>query len=171
MSRRYLIRCLLILVVLGLFGYLYLEREMSAFNTPTSTEAFEIPPGLSARGVLKLLRERNLISDERLTMTYLILSGNRKALRAGEYRFEQPVTTRGVLDTLVAGAVYLHRFTVPEGLTLNEVAQAWEDQGFGKSEEFLQAAQDSVDLVQDLDGNSEATSLEGYLFPETYSFA
>jgi len=112
-----------------------------------------------------------LIANERLTLAYRVVSCNWRALRSGEYRFEQPVTTRGVIDTLVAGAVYLHKFTVPEGLTLTEVAQAWEDQGFGKSEEFLQAAQDSVDLVQDLDGSSAANSLEGYLFPETYSFA
>src|SRR5688572_20483574 len=127
--RRHLTRIALLLVVGGLLGYVYLQREMGKFHTPTSTEAFEIPPGISARQVVKMLRERGLVANERLTMTYLLISGKRKALRAGEYRFEQPVTTRDTIDALVAGAVYLHRFTVPEGLTVAETARAWEEQG------------------------------------------
>ena len=169
--RRHLTRIALLLVVGGLLGYVYLQREMGKFHTPTSSEAFEIPPGISARQVVKMLRERGLVANERLTMTYLLISGKRKALRAGEYRFEQPVTTRDTIDALVAGAVYLHRFTVPEGLTVAETARAWEEQGFGMAEEFVNAAQESVDLVQDLEVDAKAPSVEGYLFPETYHFA
>jgi len=161
----------MLLVVVGLLGYLYLQREMNTFHTPVSVEPFEIPPHSSARGVLKMLGERGLISNESLTMTYLFLSGHRKSLKAGEYLFDHPVTTREVLDTLVAGAVYLHRFTVPEGLRVAEVADKWEEQGFGKAEEFVAAAEDSGDLV-DFEGgvSGPGASVEGYLFPETYSF-
>jgi UPF0755 protein len=170
-ANRFLARCLLLLVVLGLLGYLYLQREMNTFHAPVSMEPFEIPQGLSARSVLKILSERGLIADERLTMTYLVVSGNRKALKAGEYLFDHAVTTHQVIDALVAGAVYLHRFTVPEGLTLAEVAAKWEEQGFGNAEEFITAAKESVDLV-DFEGGirGEGASVEGYLFPETYSF-
>ena len=158
---------------MGLLGYLYLEREMRCLSHPVfNTTPFEIPPGLSARDVLKLLRERGVIADERLTMAYLVLSGNRRALRAGEYLFDRPVTTHEVIDTLVTGTVYLHRFTVPEGLTVAEVASKWEEQGFGKAEEFRGCGKDSVDLVKDFEGEQHCgRSLEGYLFPETYFFA
>ncbi len=74
MKPRLLVRILLLLVVVGLVGYLYLEREMHAFHTPSSTAPLEITPGMSARDVLKLLRERGVIADERLTMAYLVLS-------------------------------------------------------------------------------------------------
>jgi len=161
----------LILVVLGLLGYLYIQREMNTFHTPTSAEAFEIPQGLSARAVLQMLAERGLISNQRLTLTYLVLSGNRKSLKAGEYLFDHAVTNREVIDALVAGAVYLHKFTVPEGLTLTEIAAKWEEQGFGPAQEFVEAAKESLDLVDFEGGASGAgASVEGYLFPETYSF-
>jgi UPF0755 protein len=104
-------------------------------------------------------------------MTYLLVSGKRKALRAGEYRFDRPVTTRDTIDALVSGAVYLHRFTVPEGLTVAEVARAWEEQGFGAAADFINSARESADLVQDLEADAKVPSLEGYLFPETYHFA
>ena len=171
MKSRLLVRSLLLLVIVGLVGYLYLEREMQVFHTPSSIAPLEITPGMSARDVVKLLRERGLIGDERLTMAYLVLSRNRTALRAGEYLFDRPVTTHEVIDTLVKGTIYLHRFTVPEGLTVSEVATKWEEQGFGKAEEFMAAARESVDLVQDFEGNATEASLEGFLFPETYFFA
>src|SRR6185295_15287027 len=81
------------------------------------------------------------------------------------------VTTRNVIDRLVAGTIYLHRFMVPEGLNLKEVASKWEEQGFGPAKDFIAAAQDSADLVKDLQGDTVHASLEGYLFPETYFFA
>ena len=77
MKPRLLVRSLLLLVVVGLVGYLYLEREMQALHTPSSTAPLEISPGMSARDVLKLLREHGVIADERLTMVYLVLSRNR----------------------------------------------------------------------------------------------
>ena len=133
----------MLLVVLGLLGYLYLDTGNAVPFTPRlPRKPFEIPPGLSARAVLKLLRERGLIADERLTMAYLVLSGNRRALRAGEYLFERPVTTREVIDTLVAGAVYLHRFTVPEGLTVAEVASSGRSRGSGRRRSFSGCGKD-----------------------------
>lgn len=168
---RILLKCFLLLVVVGLLGYLYLEREMSVFHTPSSSEPFEIKPGMGAGDILKLLRARGIVGDERLTMTYLVLTRNRGALKAGEYLFDRPVTTREVIDALVMGSIYLHKFTVPEGLTVAEVAAAWEGQGFGKADEFVAAAQESLDLVQDLEQGKTRASVEGYLFPETYFFA
>ena len=165
-------RLIVLLLVAGLLGYLYLEREMSSVHTPVSPGTpVEIPAGLSARSVLKVLSEQNLIANEKLTLVYVVLTGNRKSLRAGEYLFDQPVSTRDVIRKLVSGEIYLHRLTVPEGLTVAEVASKWEEQGFGTAQEFLEAVRDSADLVQDFEGEkSGETSLEGYLFPETYSF-
>jgi UPF0755 protein len=168
---RFLRVALLLLIIAGLLAYLYVDREMSTFHTPVSSTPFEIPPGMSARGVLRMLRERGVIADEKLTLAYLALSGKRKALRAGEYSFDGPVTTYQVIEALATGAVHLYKFTVPEGLTLSEVALKWQEQGFGKAEEFVATARDSVDLVSDLEGKTPGdSSLEGYLFPETYSF-
>jgi UPF0755 protein len=104
-------------------------------------------------------------------VAYVVLSGNRKRLRAGEYVFDKPATIPEVIEKLASGRIYLHRFTVPEGLTAAEIAHRWEEQGFGTTDAFLQALDESKDLVRDLTGEAgQGPALEGYLFPETYFF-
>jgi UPF0755 protein len=78
------------------------------------------------------------------------------------------MTIPEVIDKIAGGLVYLHKFTVPEGLTTAVIAQKWQEQGFGTDEEFMKAAQEAVAVVRRFD--DKATSVEGYLFPETYSF-
>ena len=60
------------------------------------------------------------------------------------------------------------RVVVPEGFTMFDIAQAVQDAGLGKREEFLMLAKSDVTLISDLD--PQAQSLEGYLFPDTYQF-
>jgi UPF0755 protein len=160
----------LVVIVASLSGHFYLQRQFQIVHTPPSMPMFvEIPAGLGAREVVGLLHERGLVASERVALAYLVWSGTRQKLRAGEYKFERPMTTPEVLDKLVRGAIYLHKFTVPEGLTIAETALKWEEQGFGSASDFEAAARDSVDLIRTFD--AQAQSLEGYLFPETYLLA
>src|SRR5262249_1839804 len=48
------------------------------------------------------------------------------------------------------------------------IATKWQDDGFGQAEEFSKTAAGETDLVRRFDEKAE--SVEGYLFPETYSF-
>ena len=57
---------------------------------------------------------------------------------------------------------------MPEGLILIEIADLWEKEEFGSAKEFINAAEAALPLVREID--DEAISVEGYLFPETYSF-
>ena len=69
-----------------------------------------------------------------------------------------------VIDKIARGDVYKRLLTFREGLTIAEMAQVFEEKGFGKAAEFQQAAA-NVKLIADLD--PAARDLEGYLFPET----
>ena len=167
---RILAALLLLPMIAGAIGYVYLQQQLKVpHSSGASEKAIEIPSGLGVRGVVKLLHEKDVIADENLALAYIALSGKRKALKAGEYLFDKPMTIPEVIDRLSSGSVYLHRFKVPEGLTMAEIALLWEAQGFGKAEEFATAAASAGPLVKDLAG-TENPSLEGYLFPETYSF-
>src|SRR5262249_38043693 len=95
-------------------------------------------------------------------------SGARHRLQAGEYLFDQPLTIPEVIAKLTSGTVLLHKLTVPEGFTTEAIAHKWQEDGFGSAEDFMKAASGAMDLVQRFDQN--AVSVEGYLFPDTYSF-
>jgi UPF0755 protein len=58
---------------------------------------------------------------------------------------------------------------VPEGFTMFDIARAVEAAGLGPAEDFLKVARSDTALIADLAPN--ATSLEGYLFPDTYQFS
>ena len=166
---RVLLTLFFLLVGLGVAGYFYLQPQ---FHVPHSAGPdpilVEIPKGAGAREVVHLLKDRNLINNEYLAFGYLAFTGDRGKLQAGEYLFDRPMSISEVLEKIASGHVYLHKFTVPEGMTVRQTAMKWEEQGFGSSADFLNAAKGSAGLVHDLD--AEAESLEGYLFPETYSF-
>jgi UPF0755 protein len=72
-----------------------------------------------------------------------------------------------VHDRLARGDIYVHTVVIPEGYNMFDIAQAIQDAGLGKREDFLNVAK-SPELISDL--APDAKSLEGYLFPNTYEF-
>src|SRR2546425_1225776 len=158
---------LVLIVIAGGLG-LYVRRELRVSGTPAEGLIIEIPRGLGAREVLGLLTDKKVIQNPYVGFIYILYSGTRNKLQAGEYFFDHPQTIPEVINKLATGSVYLHKFVVPEGLTVEATAQKWQELGFGSAEDFTKAAAGAGDLVRQLD--EKAVSLEGYLFPETYSF-
>jgi len=75
------------------------------------------------------------------------------------------MNARQVIFRLVKGEVTLTTITIKEGLTITEIAQLLDRDGFFPAYDFIAAAL-NTDLIRDFDGNAQ--DLEGYLFPETY---
>jgi len=96
------------------------------------------------------------------------LMGKDRSIRAGEYRFHTLMTPREILEMLCMGRVVFHKVTVPEGLTVRQIAALLESRGFVSQEDFLLESR-KVDLIRAF--GVEEDSLEGYLFPDTYHFA
>ena len=107
-----------------------------------------------------------VVRDHLTFRAALWLSGAARRLKAGEYRFDQPMTPLDVIGKIARGDVYVISVTFPEGLTMFEMAKIFESHGLGTAAEFVAAARDPS-LIRQLD--PAARSLEGYLFPETYS--
>jgi UPF0755 protein len=73
-----------------------------------------------------------------------------------------------VHNWLARGDIYTHTVVIPEGFTMFDIAQAIEQAGLGSKDEFLKVVREDAPLIHDL--SPEATTLEGYLFPDTYEF-
>ena len=149
-----------------MWGWRALDRPYRAWQ---GDEALvDLPTGLSAREIVTRLEEQGVIESAGLARLYLLYGARDPHLLAGEYSFTEPASTREVLDRIARGDVATHPLTVIEGLTLDEIAAAIAAAGFGDREKLRAAMADPAPM-RDLDPT--ATDLEGYLFPDTYSFA
>ena len=172
MSRRRIVLLLLSLTVALIlisgtsfwFIHAHLSQPFQAFSE--EAQIF-VSRGESARDIAVLLEEAGAISSARLFRCYLRYLGDGYFLQTGEYRFHEPLSPIQVAEKLHRGEVHRYKITLPEGLSLEEVAERLESEGFGKRDRFLQLVAES-DLISDLD--PEAEDLEGYLYPETYYF-
>jgi UPF0755 protein len=89
-------------------------------------------------------------------------------LKAGTYRFAGPDTTANIYERIHRGDVYTIAVTIPEGATIFDIAARLQGAKLCSAAEFLTATKTETELIKDLD--SQAASLEGYLFPDTYRF-
>src|SRR5436190_20929201 len=129
---RSLFKLFIVLLIIATVGLVvYARREWRIVGSPAEGELVEIPYGLGARGVVGLLEDKKVIQDRYAAFAYIFYSGTRNKLQAGEYLFDRPMTIPEVIGKLASGAVYLHKFTVPEGLTNADIAEKWEQDGFG----------------------------------------
>ncbi|MFZ2055159.1 MAG: endolytic transglycosylase MltG [Candidatus Aminicenantales bacterium] len=127
----------------------------------------EVEKGMGANAVARLLKERGIIGARLpFVVSYRLFFHPRK-IKAGEYVLTSPLQTKEILDILVKGRVYLHPVTIPEGLTAREIAPLISPLLAEGEAGFIKAFRDPGPILS-LDPQAE--NLEGYLFPETYSF-
>jgi UPF0755 protein len=163
MLRRFLILVLLLIVAFaGWLAYgLYLPKN------PGGQTFVMLRPGSSARHIASELRARGII---RSTPAFLLLHywKGLHSLKAGEYEFNHPASALEVYRRITRGDVYFHAVVIPEGFNIYDVANTMQAAGLASRDDFLAAAHTYRTLVSDIDPG--ATSLEGYLFPDTYQF-
>jgi UPF0755 protein len=165
MKRFALFVLVLLVLAAGVAGWFYLgvDRPFKGYG---GTEQFvEIPQGAGSRDIAQRLADAGVVRDVNSFKLALWLTGEGRRLRAGEYRFDHPVSARQVADKIARGEVYVRPITFPEGLTIKQMATLYESKGFGPAQEFLDAAK-NASLVSAVD--PDAKDLEGYLFPSTY---
>lgn len=166
----YVVLSVLVLGVIGAglaTGALY-ARLVEPYKGYEQAERFvEIGPGLSVPAIADRLLAAGVIRDRASFQLALWQTGQSRALKAGEYRFDRPMRAVEVVEKLARGDVYLRAITFPEGLSIGEMAELFERQGFGEASAFVAAAGQGK-LMADLD--PDAHDLEGYLFPDTYRF-
>ncbi len=127
----------------------------------------EITKGMSAGKTYALLEEKGLLRDRNVLLMIAKLTGTDRKLKAGYYSFSDSGTPLQVFLKLVRGKVIEYTVTVIEGDTIWDVADRLERSGIMERDVFM-ALNNDRELMDSLD--IDAPSLEGYLFPDTYTF-
>lgn len=133
----------------------------------SETVTFELPSGLPMAKVAARLKSMGLISDDFKFRVFAKLTGQERRLRKGEYLLNRGMTPQEIIDTLASGKSIQYPITFPEGSNIYDMAQVLETKGLYKGQDFLKLVREP-ELVKKVTGMA-APSLEGYLFPETYS--
>jgi UPF0755 protein len=133
---------------------------------PRTAKLVDINPGMTTRQIAAVLKQQGIIRSKDVFLGLYLVHG--RTLKAGTYQFDHPATMNEVWDRLRRGDVYTIAVTIPEGSNIFDIGARLQAAGLTTKADFAKAAQQDRIAVHDLDSN--APSVEGYLFPDTYHF-
>lgn len=118
-----------------------------------------VPRGAGIIEIAERLEKDGIVSDRRVfTAQYYWArlgagrNSDKATVKAGEYEIKKAASIREVLDTLVEGRAVLHKVTIPEGLTSQQIVER-------------------LKADPNLTGDIAEIPLEGALLPDTYRFS
>lgn len=132
-----------------------------------ATERVTLPPGTSFPALTDSLSAHGVIGSPRWFRVLARVRGVDRSVQAGVYEFGPGLSAWEVLDILSRGKAAAQRFTVPEGLTVEELAVLAE-QRLGIPADSLRAAAADTAAAREILG-LQVRSFEGFLRPETYT--
>jgi len=128
----------------------------------------QIPKNVGLPQIAVQLYDQHLIKNPTVFAWLARLSGADRELKAGVYRLPTGEWAWSVLAELYHGQVHTRTITFPEGLTLTDVAGLLEAHGLARATDILREANDPALLTR---LGVPGTSLEGFLFPESYTLS
>lgn len=161
----------ILLVLLSVFGILYLPQYLSVASVDVPTEIV-VPKGASLTYVSDLLYERKVIRS-RLWFKHQAKADNiDRKIKPGTYVILPSMSLGEIFELLQVGEqVQQVVLTVPEGFTLYQIAQRVEALGFGSADDFIAVTKEYFKEKEfDFDTDKLFFELEGYLYPDTYYF-
>lgn len=171
MSRKALLYLLYICIPLVVVYVTYSQLNHYFFDAmdPEQTQSvlIDATPPKTFKEIALDLESKGII---RSNLAFRILAqgqGKDTMIKGGEYELSPSMTPPQILDKMVRGDMFNRRVTVKEGMNLSEIASAIEQAGIISKVAFEATSRDEQLLR---DEGIDATSFEGYLYPETYQF-
>lgn len=181
----------------GFLGYRYVKSEIQPYSlTDKSTKAIDIPIGAASKEIGQILEKNHIIKNATAFQYYTKLK-SLTGFKSGFYNLSPSMTLTEIAKTLQVGGTekpvepVLGKITIPEGYTIDQMAEKISDNVLTKSEkdktpftkeEFLKVVTDSAfiekmkttypELFESLPASDSGVKyqLEGYLFPATYEY-
>lgn len=164
------IHCFMILLLLLATLFLFIVLKIKQFSDQTlnlkQEYIFFLPPKTDLAGLMRLMRQQQLIKHLFWLPWLLEAEPDLLNVKAGTYRLLPGITVREMLKLLVSGKEAQFSICFIEGSTLQEWLRTIE-----KAPYIQHDLQDiTPKLLAEKLGTPEDTSLEGYLYPDTYLY-
>lgn len=164
-------RLIVLLVIIGgiaAAAWWVRQTVMVPVDHASADKIISIEQGTSTQAIIDKLQEEGIVRHPAALKLYMAVMRRNDQLKAGDYKFDSPISPLQAVDQIRRGDVAYERVTIPEGLNRFEIAERLaEKTGKATEQEFLRLMNDPS-LVSDID--SRARNLEGYLFPDTYNY-
>lgn len=170
---------ILALIVAGglIFGALMLFKSCSSdanLLSSSETATVVVTDGAGASTIASTLKDAGLISDSKEFVKRVTALGADTSLKPGTYTIQGGLQNDDIIKVLQAGpGMSGTKLTIPEGYTLKQIASRVEEVTSGRitADDFTAAASDASVYASSYSFLSDAgsKSLEGFLFPKTYS--
>lgn len=133
---------------------------------PAKSVTVTIEKGATLQQIARRLAEAGVVGSATRFRLYASWRGLAHRMKAGRYDLRQDMTPRAVLARLIAGVAEPEVIvTVPEGKHMLEVADLLARSGVGTRNEIVRLMRDAA-FVRSV--GVQASTIEGYLFPDTY---
>ena len=143
---------LLVVISIAVGAGLFIGKQRFEAPGPLPEDkVVNIPRGLGIRDIADLLQREGVINQPYVFMGGVIVLKARGELKYGEYQFSKQSSVADVVETITEAKVVQHAFTVPEGLTSEQIV--------------ARLLENEV-----LTGQIKEIPREGTLLPETYRF-
>lgn len=129
---------------------------------------FNIKPGEGFSSINARLYHQGIISNPRVFYHYSKFNNLLTKFKAGVFEITPGQNMPQVINSLIWGKSIQKSITIPEGKNIFEIAKLLEQEEIVTAYEFLKWAQ-NADFCKGL--GIENTSVEGYLYPDTYQFS
>lgn len=129
--------------------------------------AFEVRSGEPFGAVAVRLADAGLVRSELVLRVLARAQGAERLIRAGSYSLVASMQAGEILSVLLEGHQEQITVIIPEGWTMRRIGERLEKQRVTTAAAFVEAISNRA-LIREYGIN--ATSMEGYLFPDTYRF-
>ncbi len=155
---------LLLAAAVAVALYVYLQQAVSR-PLQTGDAIFTIERGQSLRSFAEQLHGAGIVEEPYSLLALAHWNGLATRIKAGQYRLDEGISLRGVLDKLVSGDVVVYQVRFIEGWTFREMLAELSRHG---ELENLTVGLDDAEIMERL--GTPDLHPEGRFFPDTYQY-
>lgn len=169
-----------IIILIGAFVLLGFNDIYAWTKSTGESVDVEIPDGSSTNKIAAILQENGLIDQKNTFLIYTKLTGKQSGFLSGTYELTPGMSYNEIITDLKDPSknIGLIKFVVPEGTSLDSIAQKLSDFDVCDADAFLDAINNPdiyeqysfVSLLSDETIDDNFYAMEGFAFPATYTF-
>ena len=150
--------------------WFYFFGPVSWPGTPVMHRWIIVDPGTPVKKIGRQLKECGLIRWAESFHLLSVFTQKTSKLKAGSYFLNSGMSVLDIIHELEKGHSLVYKVTIPEGLTINEIAKLLQERKVISAEAFIAQLKDREFLKNEFGDLSGGKSAEGFLFPDTYEF-